>query len=77
MVPGSASPLIEQHQQKGGRVRDPDREKEELGNPINEPVQAYNLKEAKKKCQQLATEYERSLADVRPEGKAWFRCYFQ
>ncbi|MEG3842260.1 hypothetical protein [Microcoleus sp. herbarium14] len=46
-------------------MRDPDREKEELGNPINEPVQAYNLKEAKKKCQQLATEYERSLADVR------------
>jgi hypothetical protein len=34
-------------------------------------------KELKKKCQQLATEYERSLADVRPEGKAWFRCYFQ
>ena len=51
-------------------MRDPEREKEELGNPINEPVQAYNLKEAKKKCQQLATEYERSLADVRPEGKA-------
>ncbi|NJM59886.1 MAG: hypothetical protein HC849_06295 [Oscillatoriales cyanobacterium RU_3_3] len=58
-------------------MRDPDREKEELGNPINEPVQAYNLKEAKKKCQQLATQYERSLTDVRPEGKAWFRCYFQ
>lgn len=77
MVPGSASPLIQQKQQKGGGVRDPEREKEELGNPINEPVQAYNLKEAKKKCQQLATEYERSLADVRPEGKAWFRCYFQ
>lgn len=50
MVPGSASPLIQQKQQKGGGVRAPEREKEELGNPINEPVQAYNLKEAKKKC---------------------------
>lgn len=50
MVSGSASALIQQQQQTGGRVRDPDREKEELGNPINEPVQAYHLKEAKKKC---------------------------
>lgn len=77
MVKGSTSPLSPQKQQKGGRVRDPEREKEELGNPINEPVQAYNLKEAKKKCEQLATQYERPLVDVRSEGKAWFRCYFE
>lgn len=58
-------------------MRDPDREKQELGNPINEPVQAYNIKEAKKKCEQLANQYERRLVDVRPEGRAWFRCYFE
>ena len=42
-------------------MRDPDREKQELGNPINEPVQAYNIKEAKQKCEQLANQYERRL----------------
>ncbi len=58
-------------------LRDPEREMEELGHPINEPVQAYNLKEAQKKCNGLARQYERELTDVRPEGRSWFRCFFE
>jgi hypothetical protein len=40
-------------------VRDPDREKEELGHPINEPIQANSKKEAVAKCLRLAQQYER------------------
>ncbi|MCP2728083.1 hypothetical protein [Limnofasciculus baicalensis] len=58
-------------------LRDPEREMEELGHPINEPVQAHSLKEAKKKCEKLAQEYERELTEVRTERYAWFRCFFQ
>lgn len=58
-------------------LRDPDREKEELGHPINEPVQAYDWKDARKKCEKLARQYERRVTDVRPEGRSWFRCYFE
>jgi hypothetical protein len=58
-------------------LRDPEREIEELGHPINEPVQAHNLKEAQKKCEKLARQYERQLTDVRVEGRSWFRCFFE
>ena len=58
-------------------MREPDREKEELGRPINEPVQAYSKKEAVAKCLELAKQYERELYDVRSENRYWFRCYFQ
>jgi hypothetical protein len=58
-------------------LRDPEREIEELGHPINEPVQAHNFKEAKKQCDKLAHQYERNLVDVRAEGRSWFRCYFE
>ncbi|NER47400.1 MAG: hypothetical protein F6J92_12005 [Symploca sp. SIO1A3] len=58
-------------------LRDPEREMEELGHPINEPVQAHNLKQAKTNCEKLARQYERKLTDVRPEGRSWFRCFFE
>ena len=58
-------------------LREPDREKEELGHPINEPIQAYSQREAVVKCLELARQYERELVDVRSEGRSWFRCYFQ
>lgn len=58
-------------------MRDPDREKEELGRPINEPVQAHSEKAAVAKCLRLAQQYERELYDVRAEGRSWFRCYFR
>jgi|GEM_PF-3713113 len=58
-------------------LRDPEREKEELGHPINEPIQAVSKRDAVAKCLKLAQQYERELIDVRAEGPSFFRCYFQ
>ena len=58
-------------------LRDPEREKEELGNPINESIQAVSQRDAVAKCLKLAQQYERELVDVRAEGPSLFRCYFQ